>query len=62
MHTIISVGKLEGKKLLRRPKQLWEDNIKTGFKYGVGMSWIQLFQDMFHWHTFLNTTTMLWVR
>jgi hypothetical protein len=43
----ILVGKPEGKKLLRRSRSTWEDNIKMGtgeIEWG-DMDWINLAQD-----------------
>jgi hypothetical protein len=49
-----SVGKPEGKRLLRRPRRRWEDNIKIDLqevRYG-GMDWIELAQDRGRWRAF----------
>jgi hypothetical protein len=37
----ILVGKLEGKRLLGRPRRRWVDNIKMDLRYN-GMKWIGL--------------------
>jgi hypothetical protein len=41
------VRKLEGKKLLEKPRRRWEDNIKVDLlEVGCGvMDWIELAQD-----------------
>jgi hypothetical protein len=57
----ISVGKLEGKRPLRRPRCKWED-IKmdlTEIGWG-GMYWIHLAQDRDQWRAFANTVMNLW--
>ena len=43
----VLVGKPEGKKPLRRPRHIWEDNIKIDLlEVGCGgMAWIELAQD-----------------
>jgi hypothetical protein len=42
----ILVGRLEGRKPLRRPTRRWEDNIKMDLReVGWGMDWIELAQD-----------------
>jgi hypothetical protein len=41
----VSVGKLEGKRPLRRPRHSWEDNIKMDVQeVGVwtGLSWLRI--------------------
>jgi hypothetical protein len=46
MHSV-SVGKLEGKRPLGRPRRRWEDDIKMDFReigWGV-MDWIDLALD-----------------
>ena len=47
----VLVGKLEGKRPLRRPRHRWEDSIKMDLqevRYG-GMAWIDLTQDRNGW-------------
>jgi hypothetical protein len=59
----ILVGKPEGKRLLRRPRRRWEDNIRMDFReigWG-GMDWIYLAQDRDQWRSFVNTVMNLWV-
>ena len=47
----VLVGKLEGKRPLRRPRLRWEDNIKMDLQeVGCGgMDWIELAQDRHRW-------------
>jgi hypothetical protein len=49
----ILVGKLEGKRPLRRPRRRWMDNIKIDLK--DGMDWIDLAQDRDQWRALVNT-------
>jgi hypothetical protein len=51
------VGTPEGKRLLGRPRRMWEDNIKTNLKEigWDGMDWIHLAQDMDQWRAHVNT-------
>jgi hypothetical protein len=58
----ILVGKLEGKRPLRRPRCKWED-IKTDLReigWGV-MVWIHLNQDRDQWRALVNTVMNLWI-
>jgi hypothetical protein len=53
----ISVGELEGKRPLRRPRRRWVDNVKmdlTETGYGC-MDWIDLAQDRNQWRAVVNT-------
>jgi hypothetical protein len=53
----ILMGKLQGKRSLRRPRHRWMDNIKTDLReigWG-GMDWIYLHQDWDQWRALLNT-------
>jgi hypothetical protein len=52
----ILVGKPEGKRPLRRPSLMWEDNIKIGLD---GMDWIDLAQDRDQWRALVNTVMNL---
>jgi hypothetical protein len=45
----------EGKRLLRRPRHRWDDNIKINVKeigFG-GVDWIYLAQDRYQWQSVL---------
>jgi ribosome biogenesis protein Nip4 len=50
------VGKPEGKRLLRRPRRRWEDNIKMNLRaVGWGdMDWICLAQVRDKWSALVN--------
>ena len=52
----VLVGKSEGKRLLKRPRHKWEDNIKMDLQdVGCGdMDWIDLVQDRDRWRTLVN--------
>jgi hypothetical protein len=54
MHT---VGKPEGKRLLRRPRHRWQDNIKMDLRAigWDGMDWTDLAQDRVQWGALVNT-------
>jgi hypothetical protein len=57
------VGKPEGKRLLGRPRHIWEDNIKVNFQ-GVGcggMDWIELAQNRDRWRALVDGVMELWV-
>jgi hypothetical protein len=53
----ILVGKPEGKRPLRRPRRMWEDNIRMDLReIGCsGMEWIDLAQDRDRWRAFVKT-------
>jgi hypothetical protein len=53
----ILVGKLEGKRLLRRPRHGWIDNIKMVLRETrcSGMDWIALARDRDQWWSLVNT-------
>jgi hypothetical protein len=52
----ILVGKLEGKRPLRRPRRRWVDNIKMDLREigWDGMNWIDLAQDRDQWRALVN--------
>jgi hypothetical protein len=54
-----SVGKLEGKRPLERPRCRWEDNIQMDFQKVRcgGLEWIDLAQDRDSSHLHLNFRT-----
>jgi hypothetical protein len=57
----ILVGKPEGKRLLGRPRCMWEDNIKMDLReieWG-GTDWIDLALDMDQWRALVNTVMNL---
>jgi hypothetical protein len=57
----VLVGRPEGKRLLGRPRRMWEDNIKLDLReIGIdGANWIQLAQDRVRWRAFVNTVMNL---
>jgi hypothetical protein len=57
----VLVGRLEGKRPLRRPRRRWEDNIKLNFReIGIdGANWIRLAQDRIKWRAFVSTVMNL---
>jgi hypothetical protein len=60
----IFVGKSEGKRLLGRPRSIWENNIKMNLQE-VGcrcMDWIELAQDRDWWRALLNAVMNLRVQ
>jgi hypothetical protein len=50
------VGKLEGKRLLERPRRGWGHNIKMDLREigWVGMDWIDLAEDRDEWRALVN--------
>jgi ribosome biogenesis protein Nip4 len=55
------VAKPEGKRLLRRPRRRWEDNIRVDLRE-IGwedMNWIHLVQDTDQWPALVNTVMNL---
>jgi hypothetical protein len=50
------VGKPNGKKLLRRPRRKWEDDIEMNLRNIVWRSveWIDLAQDMDWWRAIMK--------
>jgi hypothetical protein len=57
------VGKPEGKRLLRRPRCRWVDNIRMDLvEVGWGdVDWIGLAQDRDRWRDLVNSVLNLWV-
>jgi len=55
------VGKPERKRLLVRPRRIWEDNIKMDLQElgSGGMDWIELAQDRDRWRAFANAVMKL---
>jgi len=61
---MVSVGKPEGKRPLRRLRCRWEDNIKVGHQEvgcGEGMDWMELAQDRDSWGAVVNVVLNLQV-
>jgi hypothetical protein len=57
----ILVVKPEGKRLLRRPRRRWVDNIKMDLRdieWDV-RDWIDLAEDRFQWRALVNTVIYL---
>jgi len=52
VHRVL-VGKPEGKRLLGRPRRIWEDNIKMDLQE-VG-DWMELAQDRDRWRALVGT-------
>jgi hypothetical protein len=52
----VLVGRLKGKRPLRRPRCRWEGNIKMDlWEIGIdGANWLQLDQDRVQWRAFVN--------
>ena len=50
-----------GKRLLGRPRHIWEDNIRMDFE-GIGVNagdWVDSAQDRDYWRAFVNATLKL---
>jgi hypothetical protein len=60
MHTLLFVGKPEGKKPLRRPKHRWEENIRMILREigWEGVGWLHLAQDMDQWRAVVGTVML----
>jgi hypothetical protein len=58
------VGKLEGKRLMGRPRRRWEDNIRMDLqKVGCrDMDWIELAQARESWRALVNAVMKLRVQ
>jgi hypothetical protein len=54
------VGKPKGKRPLRRPRRMLEDNIKMILGWGC-MDWTDLARDMDQWRALVNTVMNLLV-
>jgi len=59
----VLVGKLEGRRLLGRPRHRWEDNIKLDLQeVGCGgMDWIEVAEDRGRWRALVNVVMNLQV-
>jgi hypothetical protein len=59
----VLVGKLEGKRLLGRPRRTWVDNIRMDLQeVGCGhVDWIGLAQDRDRWRTVVSEVMNLGV-
>ena len=56
----VLVGKPEGKRLLRRPRRRWEDNIKMDLQGGLGCGdLVELAQDRDRWRALVSTVMNL---
>jgi hypothetical protein len=57
----VLVGKSEGKKLLGKPRHIWECNIKIGFTITCHeeVEWIDLAQNRYKWQVLVNATIVL---
>jgi hypothetical protein len=53
----VFIGRPEFKRLVGRPRRIWEDNIKMDLReIGIdGANWIQIAQDRIQWRAFVNT-------
>ena len=55
---MVLVGKPERRRLLRRPRHRWEDNIKLILnKWDAGMDWIDFARGRARWRTLANAVT-----
>ena len=57
----VLVGKPEGKRPLRRPRHIWEDNIKMDLQKvgGACGDWMELSQDRDRWRALVSTVRNL---
>ena len=57
----VLVGKMEGRRLLGRPRRRWVDNIKMDLQEVVCgyMDWVGLVQDRDRWRTLVSTVMNL---
>jgi hypothetical protein len=58
----VSVGKLEGKRPLERPRRRWEHGIKMDLGeigWGRSVEWINLAKDRDRWRTVVNAVMNL---
>jgi hypothetical protein len=58
------VGKVRGKRPLRRLRSRWEDGITVDLReigWGGGVEWIQLAQDRGWWLVVANMMVNVWV-
>jgi len=61
VHRVL-MGKPEVKRLLGRPRCIWEDNIKVDLRtWNGGTDWIYLAQDRDRWQALVNVVTNLQV-
>jgi hypothetical protein len=62
LYTVL-VGKLEGKRPLRRPSLGWVDNFNMDLQVvGCGcVDWIDLAEDREGWRVLVNAVMKLWV-
>jgi hypothetical protein len=58
---MLSVGRPEGKKPLRRTRHRWVDSIKMSLGCWGGVNCIGLAQDRDQWKALVNVVMNLWV-